>query len=53
MSEETVVKPCCSRCRWVGFWALPYGALEYFCSRRQEAVSSAALASRRCGEFEP
>jgi hypothetical protein len=49
---EDVTKPSCARCRWAGFFAQPYGAIEHFCSRRQETLSSAALAKRRCPEFE-
>jgi hypothetical protein len=52
MNERAPDETSCASCRWVGFWAQPYGALEYFCSRRQEAIPSAALARRRCLEFD-
>ncbi|MDD5303205.1 MAG: hypothetical protein PHS14_08855 [Elusimicrobia bacterium] len=43
----------CARCRWVELKPQPYGAVDYLCARRQEPLSSALLAKRRCAEFEP
>jgi len=46
-------KESCAQCRWVEIAALPYGAVDYSCIRRQEPLSSALLAKRRCAKFEP
>lgn len=46
-------KECCARCRWTEVRALPYGAVDYLCGRRQEAIAASSIAKRRCSEFEP
>ena len=49
--KKDLMKTSCSRCRWVEFQPQPYGSIAYFCSRRQEALTSAALDKRQCREF--
>lgn len=46
-------KECCSRCRWTEVRAQPFGAVDYLCGRRQEAITSSVAAKRSCSEFEP
>jgi hypothetical protein len=54
MSEKTDERQhqACAECRWVGLWPQTYGAVEYFCERRQVVMPSAGIDRRRCAEFE-
>lgn len=51
-NEKDRDSDCCARCRWLEIKAQPYGAVEYACENRREAVPSALVTKRRCGKFE-